>query len=90
MKQTDAHFACLLSPLVPSTIDAWLVGYLRQSDTDRLLFCAEVVAQGAFLHLTILSKDNDSHWKIRLPIQSVLLIMDLSDKEALHIGFLKS
>ena len=94
MKQADALYALLLSPALPQEVVAWLVGYLYQTPQDHFLICSEVAVQGPFLHLVILrnddSNDGDDHWKIRLPIQYALMIADLSDKEALPVGFLKN
>jgi hypothetical protein len=92
MKQPDFLFAVLLPHSLPQEVLALLDGYLR-SDCPGIVYlaCSEVAVQSPFVHLAALRNDDSGKvWKIRLPTQYALAIVEWSDEEALSIGFLKS
>jgi len=90
---SDTFYALLLPRELSPGVLLWLAGYLHQTPEDQFLICSEVAVQGLFLHLMLLgngdNKDSSNRWKVRLPVQYALAIVEMFDQEARPIGFLE-
>jgi hypothetical protein len=89
MKPPTEAYVLVLQPSTPPECLTWLEDYIYENaSVPKTLYiaCSEVVVHHPFVHLTAIKSD-DQTWKILLPIQYVLLIMDWPDKETLPVGF---
>lgn len=88
MKQHDPSHAVLLPQTVPGEVLSFLDGYIFEINDSNYLLCSDIAVQGHFVELVILKNDYSGKiWKVRLPVQYALAMVDMSDKEALPIGF---
>ncbi len=95
MEQGVPSYALLLpnetSQLFPEEVRRCLAEYLFEIADDRYLMCSQVVGlRWSLLEVVALKNDySDKARTMFLPLRYVLAILDLSDKEALPIGFQK-
>jgi hypothetical protein len=82
-------YAVLLPKTLPQEILALLDGYFYVFFEQNFLLCSDVSDLGYFSELEVLKNDKSKRvWKIKLPNLYILAVADMSDKEAIPIGFL--
>ena len=88
MAHPKTLFAVVLNSRASPELLALVVDYLQVHDPRmKFLLCTDTVQNGNFLHCELVQNKTGKLWRIRIPVETVAAIADLSKGQA-SPGFL--
>ena len=79
MANPEHLFAVVLNSRVSSELLALVVDYLQVHDPHmKFLLCTDAAQNGNFLHCELVQNTTGKLWRIRIPVETVAAIVDLS------------
>lgn len=81
--------AVLISPLLPLEVRDTLSDYIHLIGEQHYFLSRSFEVEGYFAAMNVLKNDKSKKlWMIRIPVQFVLAVVDMPDKDSDSFGFL--